>query len=265
MVATDNGTRLSDMELRHAVERVMEKRLWNSMRAAVEIGCTEATLMKWLENPHETAMTVFRSKLVRFVRTFDAPAPAREPEVAAAVAPSEAALATMAAEFFAAEAAAIHELPLTATAEITEDPDTGEFQVGAITLSPDNPLPFGFAILMPVRTGFSGYPAALVVRDKSVAITTALRTELGDATHVVIGVESRTDRPDGYAAIAIAPIGTDHPWFSHAHKLTQSGEWGTGFRSNLGLPSDVYIAERQGNAPLWICRPREWATERTAA
>ena len=244
MVATENGTRLTDMDLRHAVERVMEKRLWNSMRVAVEIGCTEPTLTKWLESPHETAMTVFRSKLVRFVQTFDAPVDltieedaAREPDP----------------------------LPVTASTTLTIDEDTGAVQLGELTPNPDCPLPFGFALLMPLQSGYTGYPAAIVVREKSVAITGALRAELGDATHVLIGVESRTDRPDGEARIAIAPIGSDHPWFRHAHKLTKSGDWGEGFRKNLGLPGDVYLAERQGNAQLWICTRRQWATEKTAA
>lgn len=261
VVASSPRVSWSDAELRHAISDFTERRQWSMNRLAAELAWPENGIQLWFDG--EPASMRLRTRLLRMVDAFTIDVGAVSLNGKDSDAIPDPPIET--AQDEPAWQKEWEPIPTTATAEITEDPDTGEFQVGDVILSPDNPLPFGFAILMPVHTGFSGYPAALVIRDKSVAITTALRAALGEATHVVIGVDSRTDRPDGYAAIAIAPVASDHPWFSHAHRLTKSGEWGAGFRANLGLPSDVYIAERQGEQDLWICRPREWATEKAAA
>ena len=260
MVAAAQRTRWTDAMMRKAINDFTKRRLWTVNRLAAELAYPQGPLELWLNG--DPALPKLRTKLHRMIEHFriepvdaDAEAPA-EPE--ASDTPSEWSESDLIDPVDAT-------LPVTASTALAIDEDTGTVQLGELTPNPDCPLPFGFALLMPLQSGYTGYPAAIVVREKSVAITGALRAELGDATHVVIGVESRTDRPDGEARIAIAPIGSDHPWFRHAHKLTKSGDWGEGFRKNLGLPGDVYLAERQGNAQLWICTRRQWATEKTAA
>src|SRR5690242_5983130 len=70
MVTTENG-RLTDMDLRNGVERVMRRHDWTANRVAAELRCSEDKLQRWIDNPHETAMTTFRTNLIAFVREWD--------------------------------------------------------------------------------------------------------------------------------------------------------------------------------------------------
>lgn len=80
MVATENG-RITDMELRHAVEDIMQRRNWTTNRVAAEIPCSEYKLIEWLNNPHRPAMTQFRASLVAFVQVWEsAPVARTEPQ-----------------------------------------------------------------------------------------------------------------------------------------------------------------------------------------
>jgi hypothetical protein len=50
MVTTENGVRMTDMELRHRVEEIIARKGWSTDRVAAEIPCSEDKLVDWLEN-----------------------------------------------------------------------------------------------------------------------------------------------------------------------------------------------------------------------
>lgn len=242
MVATEPeviAPRWSSADLRAAVNWMVVAKGWSLNAIARELILPADQLTTWLDSD-ETTSAKFRIKLHRLINTFGIPHPGGEEPVEGEPVP----LPAPDPEPLVVSNIATFPPP----SGVTPTPEPDIFRL-------DGPLPFGFAMLVPPPLPSRGHPAAIVLRETCVALSKPLRAHLGSATHLLIGIESRTDVSPEHAGIAIAIVSEDSPYHEYALPIPKNGEWAATIRNSLGLPNGVYVAAPDDELPgTWVCR-----------
>lgn len=184
MVATENGTRMTDKQMREAVEAIRHERLWTWERVIVEIGTTRDLFDPWIDGVNVAPLRL-RSKLHQFIDKWRKPAPPAE------IASSE-----------------------SEAAEPADEP-TFDDEITGVFIAETSPglwsLPAGFEAIAPASASTVARPPGVTIspRFDRVGITPALVAALGNPERVLVACNPLTKtlvvgpEREGYPALKV--------------------------------------------------------------